>query len=148
MFSQIPSGAQRSMCKGYSLVKLPGHPRAHQSGYVREHIVVAEIAFGRPLPPRAVVHHVNECRSDNRRSNLVICENDRYHKLLHMRLRILRAGGDPNRERICSTCRELIQVARMGTTRSGLARECKSCIAARVRRLAQHRRSAWAMTAF
>lgn len=52
-----------------------------------EHIVVAERAFGGPLPKGAVVHHVNLDTHDNRPCNLVICPNEAYHRLLHKRMR-------------------------------------------------------------
>lgn len=77
---------------GYIRIKLNGHPRSDRNGYISEHIVVAERAFGQSLPSQAVIHHVNEIRTDNRGSNLVICENEIYHKLLHQRLRTLKAG--------------------------------------------------------
>jgi hypothetical protein len=71
---------------GYGGQYMPDHPRA-SNGYVGEHILVAERALGKQLPPAAVVHHVNEQRRDNRNCNLVICENQAYHALLHARMR-------------------------------------------------------------
>lgn len=88
--------------------------RINRRGYVRvrvngeskqEHAVVAERALGKPLPMRAVVHHVNENRRNNANSNLVICQDDTYHKLLHARARVVRAGGNPNTEAICTNCK-------------------------------------------
>jgi hypothetical protein len=54
-----------------------------------EHIHVAENALGRPMPHGAVVHHVNENKTDNRPENLVICPNEAYHRLLHVRMKAL-----------------------------------------------------------
>lgn len=78
---------------GYLCVRTPCHPRASNSGYVFEHILVAEKALGRYLPPKAVVHHANEKKDDNRNCNLVICENEAYHRLLHQRARAYQATG-------------------------------------------------------
>lgn len=74
--------------RGYINVYARNHPRAYR-GRMLEHIIVAERALGRLLPDGAVVHHVNLNTSDNLPSNLVICENQSYHRLLHKRMRRL-----------------------------------------------------------
>ena len=68
------------------------------------HVVVAEQALGRPLPPRAVVHHVDTNGDNNAPSNLVICESRAYHALLHKRMRALAACGDASALR-CHRCK-------------------------------------------
>ena len=68
-----------------------------------EHVMVAERALGKPLPITARVHHVDENRSNNEPSNLVICPSEAYHKLLHQRMRAMAACGNPN-WRICTFC--------------------------------------------
>lgn len=70
----------------------------------RKHTRVVERILGHRLPRQAVVHHLNENRDDNRPGNLIICENQAYHLLIHARARILRAGGKPSTDKICSKC--------------------------------------------
>jgi hypothetical protein len=89
---------------GYAMIRMPEHPRAHQNHYVKEHIVIAERALGKPLPPNAVVHHFNEIKWDNAYGNLVICQDEAYHRLLHARQRALHACGNPN-FRKCPYCK-------------------------------------------
>ena len=104
------SGAASRLWRGgvalqvYRLVKARGHHRAKSNGYVPEHILIAERAIGRPLPRSVPVHHVNEHKHDNRPENLVVCQDEKYHRLLHARARILKAGGVPGRDKICGLC--------------------------------------------
>lgn len=70
-----------------------------------EHVAVAEKILGKPLPPEAIVHHVNEDKRDNRPSNLVICPNKEYHNILHRRMRAMAECGNPN-FRKCGHCQK------------------------------------------
>ena len=88
---------------GYRGVLQRDHPRAGANGYVREHILVVERAMGKPLPPKAVVHHVDGNRQNNANRNLVVCPDDAYHALLHTRARALAACGNANWRR-CNLC--------------------------------------------
>lgn len=58
-----------------------------------EHVLVAEKVLGRNLKTSEHVHHVNGVRNDNRPRNLVICQDQKYHMLLHRRMRALKACG-------------------------------------------------------
>jgi hypothetical protein len=70
-----------------------------------EHIVVAERALGKALPPNALVHHVNEIKSDNRPTNLVVCPDESYHRLVHTRMAALETCGRPD-WRKCWICQK------------------------------------------
>ena len=96
-----------------------GHPRwkgdTKSHGYVyisvdgkriRENRLVAERALGKPLPEGCKVHHWDENKENNDPSNLVICENDAYHMLLHARKRRLDDTGSFDLKR-CLTCNEI-----------------------------------------
>lgn len=63
-------------------------------GRKREHVMVAERALGRALPSGAVVHHLDENPQNNNPSNLVICPDAAYHRLLHRRARALAECGN------------------------------------------------------
>jgi len=80
-------------------------PKARQDGYIGhnvqgrtklEHVLVAERALGKPLPRGAQVHHWDRDRSNNAPSNLVICPDQAYHRLLHRRMAAMEACGNPN----------------------------------------------------
>lgn len=89
--------------RGYVRLKMREHPRANVNGYVWEHIAVVEAALGKPLPPRAEIHHVDEDKSNNAHGNLVVCPDRAYHMLLHKRAEALAATGNPDAHR-CRYC--------------------------------------------
>ena len=81
--------------------------RIHEINGIRkfDHVRNAETALGRELPPAAIVHHVNENKLDNANTNLVICPDQAYHKLLHIRTDALNACGNANWRR-CKYCKQ------------------------------------------
>ena len=86
----------------YINILLPEHPRATPSGYVYEHILIAERVLGKPLPGGAVIHH-HDGYSEAAKKKIVICENHAFHQILHARQRALRGGGHAN-WRKCKYC--------------------------------------------
>ncbi len=113
------NGGRNVTPEGYVRIRILGH------GYVFEHVMVAEAALGKVLPTNAVLHHVNEHRSDNRGANLVLCQDRAYHNLLHRRMRARAACGHAD-WRPCKFCREYDDPSRLFiTSRSGCHhREC------------------------
>lgn len=87
----------------YWRVIVKGHPLGDSGGYIYEHRAVAERALGKYLPATAVVHHVDDDGRNNDPSNLVICHDETYHKLLHRRQRAYDACGNPSAYR-CHQC--------------------------------------------
>ena len=80
----------------------------HHTGYIyvkignkryAQHRLLAEKALGKPLPRRAVVHHLNGDKADNRPCNLVVCPDEAYHNLLHSRQLKLNYKGPENANR-------------------------------------------------
>ncbi len=97
-------GRLLSKSDGYIRLFMPEHPLAQSDGYVLEHRMLAEAALGRPLPKQVEIHHFDENKANNSRSNLVLCQDRRYHRLLHARMRVKLAGGNPNTDRTCYRC--------------------------------------------
>jgi hypothetical protein len=112
----------KPIVKGYRrVVSLDGHR-------INLHRERAEKALGRPLPPSAIVHHADGSTSDD--APLVICQDQKYHKLLHRRMAIVAAGGNPNTDKVCSRCRVPKNRALFSANRAqadGLTQYCKDC---------------------
>ena len=104
-FSNIPRGDSHYNWHGgishdrrYTLIYDPDHPRSISNKYVYEHVLIAGNALGKELPPNAVVHHHTP-------EQLVICEDQAYHLLLHQRTRAFRACGHAT-WRKCAFCKQ------------------------------------------
>ena len=98
------SYVKSSLCEGHHSMFLR-YGRTHNvnskdgSGYFRKgyhtvnnkavHRTIAEKALGKPLDSKHPVHHVDGDKTNNANSNLVICEDNAYHSLLHKRQRDL-----------------------------------------------------------
>jgi hypothetical protein len=96
----------------------------------RNHVIRAERALGKPLPPHAVVHHADGSRDEN--APLVICQDRMYHALLHLRMRIKAAGGNPNTDSLCGRCKQtkpkedFCRSQRLLDDRSSLCKDCSN----------------------
>jgi hypothetical protein len=108
----------RAVRGGYTYIRAPEHGNAGVNGYVAEHVLVAAGVLGKPLPPGAVVHHVNGDKTDNRPCNLVICESQAYHVLLHARAVSLEESGHAG-WRKCCYCKQYDDTANMSGRRDG-----------------------------
>lgn len=121
------------MSDRYLSVNQLGHPRASMSGHVHAHVLVAETALGHYLPPKAVVHHIDSSETKQMTSRLVICQDQAYHRLLHMRIKALRDCGNANWIK-CRTCKQydapenlVIYRSRDTASRRGFSAEHHAC---------------------
>ena len=83
---------KRLHSKGYLVLRKP----ARDGREIFEHVLIAEKALGKSLPDGAEVHHWDENKANNKNSNLVICPDLDYHRLLHQRMRAKEACGHAN----------------------------------------------------
>jgi len=77
---------RRAEGRGYVTLKLPLHPRAGVSGYVREHDLIMERHIGRLIKPHEVVHHIDGDVSNNSLGNLALMTRSQ-HASYHLWIR-------------------------------------------------------------
>jgi hypothetical protein len=105
---------------GYLLVSV-------DSKSFRAHRLIAEERTGVKIVPPIIVHHVDGDKLNNDPSNLVICPNESYHRMIHRRQRALESCGDANK-RSCKFCKEYDDIGnmRMDSSRSMYHVKCQS----------------------
>lgn len=82
---------------------------------VREHIKIVEKALEHELPRFAQIHHRDGNGRNNKSNNLIICENQKYHKLIEIREKAYRETGDPNK-RQCNYCKKWDMTSNLDTS--------------------------------
>jgi hypothetical protein len=129
-----PTRPKRRFVKGHQSRHAPTYQRKSYvcrgtgAAKVDVHRLRAEQALGHPLPKGAVVHHPDE-DPWNPTARLVICDQA-YHKLLHLRMRVKAAGGNPNTDKICGRCQIAKDKAEFSANKAhfdGLEGYCRSC---------------------
>lgn len=98
------SRRDKDWVKGKPLKYTHGHNARTKAGHgylsvllngkrLKVHRVIIEKAIGKSIPKRAVTHHIDGGRRNNKNSNLVLCEDNAYHRLLHVRIKALKESG-------------------------------------------------------
>jgi len=90
---------------GYIQIYKPKNKNSQQNGYMFEHVFNAEKALGKTIPQKAIVHHFDLNKANNKNNNLVICQDDAYHRLLHQRVDSLKNSGNPDKRK-CKFCKK------------------------------------------
>lgn len=130
----LTKGAPRDFVHGHNALKHGQSRKTAKAGGGRRmelHRLIAERVLGKPLPHRADVHHADGNYLNNENRNLVVCEDRAYHRLLHMRTNVLRAGGNPNTDLFCHSCKHAKNAAEFKGRKqksNGKASRCRSCV--------------------
>jgi hypothetical protein len=116
----------RTLTGGYVEILMPEHPRASCRGYVKEHLLVLEKAFGRPILKTEVIHHIDGNRQNNLVGNLILFKTNSMHVGFHNRLKAFNESG--NYEwRKCVICNQYDDSMVMVKQNKNLVhRECKN----------------------
>jgi hypothetical protein len=76
-------GTKHRSINGYILVKSYSHKDRNNHDDVLEHRLVMEKKIGRRLKKKEIVHHIDENRENNKKSNLYLCKNRSEHGIVH-----------------------------------------------------------------
>lgn len=72
------------MESSYRRIFAPDHPKADVTGFISEHILIAEKRLGRPLQKDEVVHHIDFNKLNNSPENLLVMTR-RQHQQIPLR---------------------------------------------------------------
>ena len=105
---------------GYILIKDVESPLAQANGYVFAHWKVVYDLLGDIASPQKghQIHHVDGNPKNNEPSNLVVCQDNAYHALLHARAKAFYGCGDVNK-RQCYICKEFDEPENMIQRKNG-----------------------------
>ena len=137
------TGSERHTWKGGRRLTSDGYVQVY-SGVRKttlEHRVIAERVLGHPLPPNAVIHHVDGNIKNNAPGNLVICQNHAEHRLMHHKKARLDDTGSLSLRR-CGRCRIVKELSAFHNRKhvwDGKRSECKLCEENRRRELKSKR---------
>lgn len=87
-----------------AVVRRPDHPFSGKGGLIPRARLIVEDAMGKYLKPQHLVHHVDGDFTNDVNSNLVVCEDSVYHKLIHERTDALKNHGNPEAKQ-CTLCK-------------------------------------------
>jgi len=111
---------------GRLMIYNPKHHRATSNGYVFNHILVVEKATGIKITKIYHIHHINQDKTDDKPSNLVLCPSAKYHHLLHQRQRAKNKCGNPN-WRKCQYCQQYDKPANLFIAKKSIYHnQCKA----------------------
>jgi len=82
-------GGLTKSSRGYWYVRMPEHPRAHKSGYIKRANLVAEKTLGRYLLPGEIVHHKDQNKENDSPENLEVVQNGKHTLIHHPKTRII-----------------------------------------------------------
>jgi hypothetical protein len=97
---------------GYKYVYNPEHPKASKRGEVAEALMVIEYHLGKYLSKGAIIHHVDGNKLNNNPSNLMVCENRGYHRVIHRRMKALNECGHADWLK-CEVCKKYDEPSNM-----------------------------------
>jgi hypothetical protein len=91
-----------------------------------EYRSLVEKILGYKLPYKTVIHHIDGNPFNNSIRNLVVCENDAYHKLLHQRNKAIKECGHVD-WRKCTICKKYDRPENLKKSGSAIYhRQCKA----------------------
>ena len=89
----------------YKRITVHNHPRTKgkRDKRLAEHVLIVEGVLGHNLRSTASVHHIDGDYTNNKNDNLMICDSESYHRVIHQRKLAYENTGDPSSKR-CAFC--------------------------------------------